>query len=221
MEKEIYKIISTKGKALVEEKKSKFIAHTKAIETQEQAQQFLEELKKEYWDARHHCYAYVLGDHNEIVKCSDDGEPSQTAGKPILEVLQKSQIHNAIIVVVRYFGGTLLGTGGLVKAYQAAAKEGLLASEIMQLEEGIEVELKISYPYLSKIKYIAEQNNCYVLNTTYEKEVCLDMIVPKEKEQSVKQAMTNQTAGEMNYEIKQKLLYGFDGEKVKKITKKC
>lgn len=221
MENEVYKIIYREGNALIEEKKSKFIARTKSVYTQEEALQYLEELKKEYWDARHYCYAYTLGERNEIVKCSDDGEPSQTAGKPILDILQKSQVHNAIIVVIRYFGGTLLGTGGLVKAYQAAAKEGLERSGIMQLLSGIKVTLTIEYTHLSKIQYILEQNRCFILNTDYSNEVALTLLIPEEKIEMVEASMKNQMAKDVSFQNKQKCFYGFDEDKVKIFEKKC
>ena len=125
------KILYEGGIGELEEKKSRFIASTLPIASQEEALEFIEKKKKQYWDARHNCYAYVLGDHHEIQRFSDDGEPGGTAGKPMLDVLLGENIHNMVVVVTRYFGGTLLGTGGLVRAYSGAAKEGLANSVVI------------------------------------------------------------------------------------------
>ena len=115
---EQYKEIYEGGSDEVVEKKSRFIATVFPVKTEEEAVAIIEETKKKYWDARHNCFAYVIGSKNELQRFSDDGEPSGTAGKPILDVLTGEGVHNALIIVTRYFGGTLLGTGGLVRAYQ-------------------------------------------------------------------------------------------------------
>mgnify|MGYP002627215103 CR=1 FL=1 len=116
-----YITIADGGEAEIVEKKSRFIAHTAHVESEEEAMAFIEYIRKKYWDARHNCHAFSIGTGIPVTRCSDDGEPAQTAGKPILEVITGRQIRNAVIVVTRYFGGTLLGTGGLVRAYTAAA----------------------------------------------------------------------------------------------------
>ena len=113
------------------EKKSRFIATVRPVETEEEALAFIEEMKKKYWDARHNCWAYVLGERQELLRCSDDGEPPQTAGRPMMDVLTGAGLTNTAAVVTRYFGGTLLGTGGLVRAYSAAVQEGLKNSRII------------------------------------------------------------------------------------------
>ena len=120
-----YKILYREGTGELIEKKSRFIASFRSVKTEEEAQAFIEEMRKKYWDASHNCYAWVLGENGEGKRCSDDGEPSQTAGKPMLDVLEGEGIVNICVVVTRYFGGTLLGTGGLVRAYSGAVKEGL------------------------------------------------------------------------------------------------
>ena len=122
------KRIRNGGSGEIVEKKSRFIANVFSVDDEETAVRYINEVKKKYWDARHNCSAYVIGDKNELQRFSDDGEPSGTAGKPILEIIDKSGVHNCLIVVTRYFGGTLLGTGGLIRAYQASAKAGLDAS---------------------------------------------------------------------------------------------
>ena len=133
---EAYRFVYRAGQGEITEKKSRFIATVQPVTTPEEALAFVAEKKKEYWDARHNCYAYVTGKNQEQMRCSDDGEPSGTAGRPILDVLLREQIHDAVIVVTRYFGGVLLGTGGLVRAYQKAASEGLAAAEILSWQEG-------------------------------------------------------------------------------------
>ena len=124
------------GEGEIVEKKSRFIATVRPVNSEEEAIAFINEMKKKYWDARHNCSAFVIGEHQEITRCSDDGEPAQTAGRPMLDVLLKEEIHNAAVVVTRYFGGTLLGTGGLVRAYQKATQEGLLASVVIDKKPG-------------------------------------------------------------------------------------
>ena len=125
-----YKIITKEGNGEIVEKKSRFIANVFYVEDQKQAEEKIAEISKKYWDARHNCYAYVIGVNSENTKCSDNGEPSGTAGKPILEVITGAGLTNVLIIVTRYFGGVLLGTGGLVRAYTAAAQAGIAASEI-------------------------------------------------------------------------------------------
>ena len=148
-----YFITSKEGTAEVVEKKSRFIAHVITIASEEEALEKIESLKKEFWDARHNCHAFVVGANNEVQRFSDDGEPQGTAGKPILEVLLNKDVHNTLILVTRYFGGTLLGTGGLIRAYGQAALEGLKNAEIMEVSEGVSFELSVDYESIGKIKY--------------------------------------------------------------------
>ena len=125
MDVQKYKILYKEGEAEISEKKSRFIAHIAPAQTEEEAQAFIEKIKKQYWDARHNCYAYIIGDKGQIQRFSDDGEPQGTAGKPILDIIAATGLVNCLIIVTRYFGGVLLGTGGLIRAYQASAKAGL------------------------------------------------------------------------------------------------
>ena len=128
-----YKTILAQAEAEIVEKKSRFIATVRPVKTEEEARSFIEELKKKYWDATHNVFAYQIGERNEIQRFSDDGEPQGTAGMPVLNVLKGEDVKDTAIVVTRYFGGTLLGTGGLVRAYGKAAKEGLLTAGIAEL----------------------------------------------------------------------------------------
>ena len=118
-------IVKQGGEGIYEEKKSRFIAQVYSVENEEQANEYIEAARKKYWDARHNCYAFVIGKNGDVTRCSDDGEPSGTAGRPVLDVIVKSGCDDACVVVVRYFGGTLLGTGGLMVAYREATKDAL------------------------------------------------------------------------------------------------
>lgn len=152
-------IVEKAGQGEVIEKKSRFIAHVLPIQSEEEALMHIERIKKEYWDARHNCYAFIIGRNSEIQRFSDDGEPQGTAGKPILEVLTNGNIHNTLIIVTRYFGGTLLGTGGLVRAYGQSAKAGLENALVMRVCEGVSFDLRCDYNSIGKIKYIMGQMN--------------------------------------------------------------
>ena len=134
---ERYKIVYQGGTGELVEKKSRFIADIKPVASEEEALAFVEEMRRKYWDARHHCFAYIIGDRGQTARCSDDGEPSQTAGKPMMDVLAGEGLHDVCAVVTRYFGGTLLGTGGLVRAYSGALKEGLKACVVVEKKAGL------------------------------------------------------------------------------------
>ena len=162
-----YKTVYRGGEGEITEKKSRFIANVVPVSSEEEAEEFIESMKKKYWDARHNCYAYIIGERGEIKRFSDDGEPGGTAGKPILEVLSGEGVTNAAIVVTRYFGGTLLGTGGLVRAYGAAAKAGLSASAVINKIPGMRLSITTDYTGLGKIQYLLGQRGITVLDTVY------------------------------------------------------
>lgn len=166
-----YRTISGSGEALVIEKKSKFIASVYPIKSVDDAEALLARLRKQYYDATHNCYAYQLGERNEIQKASDDGEPQGTAGKPILEVLKKEAIKDTLICVTRYFGGTLLGTGGLVRAYGKAAKEGLLAAGIIEKRKIKLYALKIPYTLSGKVQYLLSEKAYTIRESIYLEDV--------------------------------------------------
>ena len=149
-----FKIVYEGGVGEIEEKKSRFIAYVKPVNSEEEASDFIDEIKKKNWDARHNCAAAVIGKNNEFTRCNDDGEPAGTAGKPMLEVLLGEGVHNVAVVVTRYFGGILLGTGGLVRAYQAAVKAGLAASKVAEKRQGVKMTLRTDYNGIGKIQYI-------------------------------------------------------------------
>ena len=169
-----YYIVSKGGEGEITEKKSRFIAHVLPVESEEEALLQIENIKKKYWDARHNCFAFIMGKNNEIQRFSDDGEPQGTAGKPILEVLMGENLRNTLIVVTRYFGGTLLGTGGLVRAYGLSSKEGLKNSVIKEVCPGVNFSVTTDYNSIGKIKYIMSQFDMEekkVVDTTSDKAV--------------------------------------------------
>src|SRR5579862_3382899 len=126
-----YRVLAGPGEIALVIKKSRFVGRARPISTESEAQAFLASLHKQYWEASHHCYAYVLGQHDEVQRSSDAGEPAGTAGRPILETIKKVAIKNAIVVVTRYFGGILLGAGGLTRAYGQSATAALQAAGVL------------------------------------------------------------------------------------------
>ncbi len=175
---ESFRTVYEGGTGEIIEKKSRFIATILPVETENSALEFIEQIKKKHWNAAHNCSAYVIGLRDEIQRCSDDGEPSKTAGRPILDVLLGEGIHNVVVVVTRYFGGTLLGTGGLVRAYQGAAKEGLKNCVIIEKLCGIKVQIITDYNGIGKFEYIASQMGITVLNTEYTDIVIISALIP-------------------------------------------
>ena len=173
-----YKTVYRGGTAEIVEKKSRFIAHSAHVESEEEALAFIEQIKKQYWDARHNCHAFSVGVTNETARCSDDGEPAQTAGKPMLDVLMGQQLKNTVVVVTRYFGGTLLGTGGLVRAYSAAVQEGLKESLIIEKFLCRRVQMSMDYTMLGKMQYLAAKLNLMILDTLYTEGVEMQLLVP-------------------------------------------
>mgnify|MGYP000686528303 CR=1 FL=1 len=179
-----YNTIYEGGTDEIVEKKSRFIAQVFPVETEEEVATILEQMKKKYWDARHNCYAFVLGETSQISRCSDDGEPSGTAGRPILEVINGKELTNILIVVTRYFGGTLLGTGGLVRAYSQSAQAGIMASKVIRKEVGYRVSIDTM------------QNNIAILDTQYTVKVQMILLVPIEQTESLLKEVTEATAGQ-------------------------
>ena len=191
-----YKAVYQGGEGEIVEKKSRFIATVIPAGSEEEVLAFIESVRKKYWDARHHCFAYVIGERNELQRCSDDGEPSGTAGKPMLEVLLGEEIHNVAVVVTRYFGGTLLGTGGLVRAYSAATKQGLASSVIITKIFGVKLCISTDYTGLGKIQYILGQRGLQILDSVYTDKVELEALIPEDELAAVKAEITEGTNGQ-------------------------
>ena len=189
------KCVYSGGEGEIIEKKSRFIATVRPVSSEEEAVAFIAEMKKKYWDAKHNCSAFVLGERQEISRCSDDGEPAQTAGRPMLDVLLREDIHNVAVVVTRYFGGVLLGTGGLVRAYQKATQEGLAASVIIDKKEGRRLTVGTDYNGLGKLQYMIAQKNLTLIDTLYTEKVELQLMVPVEAQQEVEKEIIETTSG--------------------------
>ena len=208
-----YKTVYRGGEAEIIEKKSRFIATVKPVNSEEEAIEFIESLKKKYWNATHNCFAYVLGEHFQIQRCSDDGEPSGTAGKPMLDVLLGEEIHDVVVVVTRYFGGTLLGTGGLVRAYAGATKEGLSASKVITKMHGQKISIQTDYTGLGKIQYILGQRGLSILNSIYTDKVELEVLLPEDVIGEVMADIREGTNGQAKMELQEECYFAnIDGE---------
>lgn len=205
------RILLEGGEGEIVEKKSRFIATVKKVESESEAVAFIEEMKKKYWDARHNCSAFVIGRRAELTRCSDDGEPSGTAGRPMLEVLLGEGVRNVAVVVTRYFGGTLLGTGGLVRAYTQAVKEGLAASTIGIERAGYEILIETDYNGVGKLQYLMGQRGIEPVNSEYGADVKFTLIIPVEKSAELEKAMVEATNGKVKW-TKRKELYFIDKE---------
>ena len=190
-----YRVVYEGGEGEIVEKKSRFIATVRPIETEEEAVAFVNEMKKKYWDARHNCYAYVAGKNQELQRCSDDGEPNGTAGRPMLDVLLREEIHDAVVVVTRYFGGTLLGTGGLVRAYQKATQEGLANSVVIEKQQGELLKVQASYQEVGKLQYVLGQNGIPIIDSVYAQDVELHGVVSKEQTAKIEKELLEATNG--------------------------
>lgn len=201
------------GQGEITEKKSRFIATVRPVESEDEAVSFINETKKKYWDARHNCSAFVIGKRQELTRCSDDGEPAGTAGRPMLDVLFKENIHNAAVVVTRYFGGVLLGTGGLVRAYQQATKAGLSASEIIEKKEGAVLFIRTDYTGIGRLQYLFAQEKITVMDTAYEADVLVKAVIPENDKKRIEKTIIEQTNGTAKLEWGDEVTFAeYDGE---------
>ncbi len=194
------KTIKEESRAELVVKKSKFIANAIPVESKEEAEQKIEEIKKKYHDAKHNCYAFVV---ENFEKCSDDGEPSKTAGTPILEIIKKKELENVLVTVTRYFGGILLGTGGLLRAYASSAQEAIEKAEIVDKEKGISYIIKINYENQKNVIYWCKKLNINIINTKYDKFIELQLESTKENQEK----LLNTIEIEQNCEIINENIY--------------
>lgn len=202
------------GQGEIVEKKSRFIATIFPVHTEEEALEKIAEMKKKYYDARHNCFAYVIGEKRETERCSDDGEPSGTAGRPILDLLEGMGLYDVLAVVTRYFGGTLLGTGGLVRAYSAATKEGLAHCMILRQEKGFRLRIVTDYNEVGKLQYLARTRGLHELSCEYADAVTMELLVPEEDIGAVETEITEKTSGKAQCERMEKLRYGLHEDEV-------
>lgn len=210
-----YRVVYEGGQAEIVEKKSRFIATVRPVESEEEAVAFINETKKKYWDARHNCSAFVIGANQELTRCSDDGEPAQTAGRPMLDVLLKEGVTNVAVVVTRYFGGVLLGTGGLVRAYQKSVQEGLLASKVIEKRNGFLLYINTDYNGVGKLQYLFAQKEISIVESEYMVDVKITVLVPEERKLEIEKAIIEQTNGTARLEWGNNVVYALMEKEVK------
>lgn len=187
----------------VVEKRSRFIANAYNVESKKEAEEKIKELRKKYYDAKHNCFAFSVIENNMLVqKTSDDGEPSGTAGMPILNIINKNNLNNILIVVTRYFGGVLLGTGGLTRAYSRVANEAINNSNLLKQEPGVELLVELSYTENEKFKFYCEKNNINIINVEYNENISYKIeLNEKEYEKIVLKNKTNNEQSDFNINI--------------------
>ncbi len=181
-----YKTIKTQSSGIYKEKGSKFLSFAFPITSVEQAKEIIQFHKKEYFDARHVCYAYILGNEYKTFRANDDGEPSGTAGRPILGQLNSHQLTDILIIVVRYFGGVLLGTGGLITAYKEAASDAITNTEIIEKTVKANISIRFDYTLLNDIMSICKQLNAEIINQQFDNECRLIISIDKADEVTAK-----------------------------------
>ena len=181
------------------EKKSKFIANAFQVKNKEEAENRINEISKEYFDAKHNCYAYIINDGKNIIeKMSDNGEPSGTAGMPILNVIKKRNLQNVLVIVTRYFGGILLGTGGLTRAYSGVTTQCIDKANIIKMDFGIQYQICTTYNDFKNMKYELEKNQIQIENIEYGEKIRIIFNVPNNKENDLKNIIENSEKLEKN-----------------------
>lgn len=180
-EEVIFKTINQAQTAEITEKKSRFIANILYVESIEEAEEYIKQIRKKYNDAKHNCFAYAIEteDGSIAVKYNDDGEPGGTAGAPMLKIILENGLSNVLVVVTRYFGGILLGTGGLVRAYSDVTKKAIEKTKIIQKTRGYEAKIQIEYDSLETLKYYLKKQNIKIINTNYEEKIEVIVEIPK------------------------------------------
>lgn len=195
-----YKTIENTGEAYLEVNKSRFLAYTKHVENEEDAQAFIQAIKKKHFDARHNCSAYIIGERSQIQKSSDDGEPSGTAGAPILEVLKKNELSDIVVVITRYFGGIKLGAGGLIRAYGKATTLGLDNSIIVKKTIFNRYELHLDYDLIGTLKNYLHKQEIRIENKNYTDKVVFTILLPPATAENELIDITNLSAGRCQIE---------------------
>lgn len=187
-------------------KKSKFIAHVKHVETEEEAREFVQKIKKKFFDARHNCSAWVLGESGDKQKSNDDGEPGGTAGNPILETVKNNLLTFTAVVVTRYFGGIKLGAGGLIRAYAHTAALGISAAEIVEMKIFQKISLTLEYNFLATVENFLRQKKIRVESSDYAEDVTLKILVLPEEVENFLEELTELTAANFLSEVEEKIL---------------
>ncbi len=188
---DIYKVIKSASEGIYKEKGSKFLSFAIPVSSEEEIREILEQYRKEYFDARHVCYAWMLGEERSEFRANDDGEPSGTAGRPILGQINSFELTNILIIVVRYFGGTLLGTGGLVTAYKEAAAEAILNAEIV--EKRIKIALPIHFPYelMSEVQRLIKEFDLKISSQKFEVACDITFAIPQSQYEQIRDRFAN------------------------------
>ena len=205
------KIVYQGGEGQIVEKKSRFIATVRPVKSEEEALDFIAAMKKKYWDATHNCSAFVIGQGGRLMRCSDDGEPQGTAGRPMLDVLTGEHLYDVAVVVTRYFGGTLLGTGGLVRAYSKAVSEGLKASVVLTICHGRKIRIRTDYSDYGKIQYLLATREIPVTDTSFTDLVELELVVLEDQADPVRDAIVETTSGRAQFLSREPVVYGMQG----------
>lgn len=196
-----YQTVKETGAHEIIIQKSRFIAHFNRVQTEEEAQSYIEKIKKEHWNANHNCSAYLIGERDEIQKANDDGEPSGTAGVPMLEVLKKRQLKDTVVVVTRYFGGIKLGAGGLIRAYGGSVSEGLNAIGVVERSLMNIIHTEIDYHWLGKVEHALRESSYRMKGTDYVEKVDVQTYVPVGEVDTFIEWMTNLTNGQAELRI--------------------
>ncbi len=207
-------IIEEERSAEIEVKKSRFIATIRPVYTEEEAQAFIASIKKKYWDARHNCHAFIIGDNGQMMRCSDDSEPQGTAGRPMLDVLLGARLINVCVVVTRYFGGTLLGTGGLVRAYSDAVSQALKAGEVLERIDGVSVTIQTDYTDLGKVQYLLADPQVITRDSEYAEDVKIHILLPEDKYSEIENKITEGTAARAKFTDRESVRYARSSERV-------
>jgi uncharacterized YigZ family protein len=195
-----YRMLKSYADTYFIEKKSKFISYVQPVYTEEEALQFLGSIRKKHYDATHNCYAYILGESMNIQRSSDDGEPSGTAGVPILEVLKKEELTNSIVIVTRYFGGVMLGAGGLIRAYTEGASRGIKAAGIVRVQPFLVHKLVMDYSLLSKLQYEIPRRDYIIESIEYLEAVTMKVLMAPDREDAFLQDLAQWTNGSVSAE---------------------
>ena len=194
-----YRIPASPGEAELTEKRSRFLGHVRMVESEEEAKAFIAEMKRKYYDARHNCWCYAVRSGAE--RYSDDGEPQGSAGIPMLEVLRRRGVTNAVCVVTRYFGGVLLGTGGLLRAYTQSAADALDAAGVAVVRAWTEAEARCSYAQAERMKTEAAALGAVTEDVVYGADVTLKLLIPREKTEAVKARLFDASAGSVRLAV--------------------
>lgn len=185
-----YTTIVSQSSGLYKEKGSKFLSFAIPVKNVEQAKEIIQQYKTQFYDARHVCYAYMIGSERELYRANDDGEPSGTAGKPILGQINSMGLTDVIVIVVRYFGGVLLGTGGLIVAYREAAADALRNATHVEIEVKVEVKLTFEYTLLNDVMSVCKQINVEIIDQQFDNECMLKIKIPKAIEETALDRLT-------------------------------